>query len=155
MTGYDPEWLKNLIRILTAEKEQWGETFTDQILIIFDDMGESELKKDKNFQSLFTLGRHLNISVMSINQYINQLPKNVRNNLNYVVLGQITAQSLEMVYKEFITIPKKEFYQIYTANVIDYHFLIVCCDSVKNNDYLFSVIYNDDFTKNKKKEIKK
>jgi hypothetical protein len=57
------------------------------------------------------------------------------------------SSSLDIVYEEFITINKKQWESIYNNNTKDYNFLVVCCDSVKTNDELFSIIKNYEYKK--------
>jgi hypothetical protein len=77
-------------------------------------------------------------------QYLHHIPLIARHNLDYLLVGQMNSQSIDMLYDEFISLmSKKEFEQMFREKVSDYNFLIINCNSVKdvtNKSQLCSLI---------------
>ena len=125
--------------------EKWGEKLFERlsntpkeqlkpILIVFDDMGsERSMEASKIFTRCFTRGRHLKISILSLNQYIFQLPKICRSNLDYVIVGTQNAQSVDILTDEFnASLKPEEFRQLYRRACEDFGFMIIKNSSVKD-----------------------
>lgn len=127
------KWINNLMNKMTELK---NEGINYNVLLIFDDMGNEEIMKSKKMKTLFTLGRHVNISIVILIQYLYMIPPTIRNNLSYLMCGQVNKLSIDMIADEFNNsiISKQEFIKIYNENTKDYNFLIINNNSVKNND---------------------
>ena len=139
---YNEKWVEDIIKKMTLVNS--NKSFEEQkhIMIIFDDCCSDESfstrKKYPNFYKLFTRGRHLNISVMITSQYLHQLPPIIRNNCDYLLVGQNNAQGIEILTKDFRagTISKKDFVKLYYANTSDYKFLLINNNTSSSNENL-------------------
>ena len=69
---------------------------------------------------------------MSLNQYIYQLPKICRSNLDWVIVGSQNAQSVEILIDEFnLNLTREEFRRLYLKATQDYGFMVI-----NNNELL-------------------
>jgi hypothetical protein len=95
---------------------------------------ESSLENSKMLIKCFTRGRHLGLAVLINCQYIYQLPKICRSNLDYVICGMQNENSIQILEEEFNTLLEpKQFREIYKKATNNYHFLVINCTSVKDN----------------------
>ena len=126
--------------------DSWGKKLLDKlsnmtkpelkpILLIFDDCGsERDWTSSREFIKLFTRGRHLKISVLSCNQYVYQLPKICRSNLDFVLASQQPSQSLDILCDEFnIGLKNDAFRELYKKATMDYGFLLINNSSTKDD----------------------
>jgi hypothetical protein len=138
------KWLIQLIDKMTKMNSNKPDKDKTNILVIFDDVCTDNNMKMKAFQSLFTRGRHLNISIIITMQYIHHLPPVCRANFDYFIVSQMNEQSIDMLYDEFIShLKRKEFQELYKKSIVDYNFLIINCNTVKNlnvKDSIYSII---------------
>jgi hypothetical protein len=111
------------------------------ILIIFDDVSGDDFLKSKILADIFTKGRHLNISVIVILQYLKSVPPIIRTNTSFIVCGQVNHASMQIIADDFLNgnISRKEFYEMYKNNTKEFSFLIINNNSVKNPDNLNEV----------------
>jgi hypothetical protein len=76
MSDFDDDWLKNLLGVLTIKKKK-DKSFNDQLLLIFDDMGDNKkLQKDANFFKMFYIGA----SFKFISYYIKSICESITKN---------------------------------------------------------------------------
>ena len=106
------------------------------ILLIFDDCGsERDWSSSKEFIKLFTRGRHLHISVLTLNQYVYQLPKICRANCDFVLASQQPTQSVDILTDEFnVGLKPDAFRQIYRNATTDYGFLLINNTATKDDN---------------------
>ena len=111
------------------------------ILIVCDDLGsESDLNQHRDFVKVFTRGRHLKIAILFLSQYVSQIPKICRANLDYVLCSQQNAQSIDIMTDEFNNHLKPiEFRELYRKATKDYGFFTINNTNVKDADNLNSV----------------
>ena len=134
---FSDEWLEKLLKHLTDLAEK-GETL-EPLLLILDDCGsETAFRNSKILQRIATRGRHLRISLWISVQYIYMCPPVVRNQMDYILVGQSNHQSLQVLSEEYIfgDISKQQFQTLYHKNTRDFHFFVINTSSVKDSDNL-------------------
>jgi AAA+ ATPase superfamily predicted ATPase len=138
---WSDSWAELLFERLSQKKRN--------VLLLLDDMGsESSLENSKMLIRCFTRGRHLGLGVVFLAQYIYQLPKIARSNLDYVICGMQNENSIQILEEEFNTmLEPKAFRETYKKATKNYHFLVINCTSVKDNadeDQIYATISADD-----------
>jgi len=134
--GWKEEWVETLIDKMTqiSIKEK-----NKNVLLILDDCGsDTNFNTSNTFKKLFTRGRHIFVSIIITCQYIYQLPRITRSNLDFILCGQMNKMGSEILADEFLygSIDKKEFLKMYHNASADYGFLLINCNSVKHSDDL-------------------
>lgn len=131
---FNSKFLQILINKITDMKMQ-DTNYNKKFFLIFDDVG-TDITDNKELQKLFTMGRHLNISIVVLLQYLSQVKPVIRDNASYILIGQQNAHSVELLADNFLNgnLTRKQFINLYHENTKDHNFLIVSCESVKNND---------------------
>lgn len=153
---YNEEFIKKLIDTMTRANSNKPDKERQQILLILDDcISDEKLNNSKPFELLFTRGRHINISIIFVSQYLKAVIKPViRNNIDFCLFSQVNAQGLKLIFDEYnYNLSKDEFYDLFQKATKDYGFLIVNNNSVKNGDIdeLYGMIKTpSDFLKTKK-----
>jgi hypothetical protein len=125
--NWSDSWCELLFERLTQKKRS--------VLLLLDDMGsEASMENSKMLIKCFTRGRHLGLAVVFLGQYVFQLPKICRSNLDYVICGLQNENSIQILEDEFNTLLEpKVFRQIYKNATNNYHFLVINCNNVKDN----------------------
>ena len=74
------------------------------------------------------------VSILSLNQYIFQLSKICRSNLDFVIVGSQNAQSVDILEIEFnANLEPKAFRQLYHKAIENFGFMIIKNSSVKDS----------------------
>jgi hypothetical protein len=141
---WSEEWINTLIKSVSKYKNE-NQDKTKQILLILDDLiADVRFSESDMLKRLFTRSRHINISVIIAQQSVRSIPLLCRNNCDYIICGQSSQSSIEILADEFRTgdISKKEFIQLYHNNTKNYNFLVINNNSTKDNDLdsLYSTI---------------
>ena len=84
---------KNAVRVAKGETPYF-------VLLVFDDLGNSNITKDPDFINLYTLGRHHYFSVIFLNQYYSMLGPKIRANSLYQILFSTTGKNREELIRE-------------------------------------------------------
>jgi len=86
-----------------------------QSLIILDDLVNEPAKQQKPICDYFIRARKKNCSLIYITQSFYQVPKLIRDNINYLILKQVSSmKNLTMIAREYsLGIDKKQLKQIY------------------------------------------
>ena len=93
------------------------------------------MENSRIFTRCFTRGRHLKLSILTLNQYIYQVPKICRSNLDFVIVGSQNAQSVDILTDEFNRGMKRdEFRNLYRKAIEDFGFMLVKNSSVKDDN---------------------
>lgn len=102
------EGIPNLPNLDKYDKEQ-------QHLIIMDDLVNEPLKQQKVICDYFTRSRKKNCSLIYISQSFYQVPKLIRDNINYLIIKQVSSmKNLTMIARECsLGIDKKQLTEIY------------------------------------------
>ena len=139
---YKEEWANDLIAKMTKLNSGKSDSDASHILLILDDCcSDHNFHQSKSLKVLFTRGRHLKISLMITAQYPYHIPPISRVNCDYILVGQLNQQGLELLCKEYLlgAISKQEFVSMYHENTSDYGFLVINNNSVKSNEDLDSI----------------
>lgn len=147
-TDWDESFVNSLMKNL--EKINAGKTKKDKdmkhVLLILDDiMSSFDTHSSKAFKLLFTRGRHYGLTVITIQQYITQIPPTARNNCDYIFTSQGNSESLELLSTtyRFGNLTKDEFKKLYLDSTNDYGFLLIntaCASSNDNLDEIYGVV---------------
>jgi hypothetical protein len=134
---YKEEWVESLIAKLTDINSGKNDRDAKHILLILDDCcSDTKFHTSKTLKLLATRGRHIKIAVMITCQYIYQIPPVIRNNCDYIYVGQMNQQGLKLLTDEFLmgSIDKKQFVDLYHSNTNDYNFLVINNNSTSDNN---------------------
>ena len=133
--SYSDEWVSDLLKKLTDYKKNNNKAYN--VLLILDDVG-ADAHNSKALNKVFTMGRHLGISIIITSQFINQLPLTSRCNASYVCCSQMNKASIDILVDEFLMGPieKKHFVKMYHESTRNFNFFVICCNSVTNNEDL-------------------
>ena len=107
------------------------------ILLILDDcIAFMNMHQSPTIKKLFSMGRHLNISVIITTQHLYSISPLMRSNADWLFVGQMNKQSTDLLSQEFLSgdITKEEFIKMINRGTKDYSFVIINCNSVKDND---------------------
>lgn len=146
---YDEEWAEKLITKLTIANCNKKPEEQKKVLLILDDLiADINIHQSKTLRIIYSRGRHIGLSVILTTQYLNSLSPLIRNNSDYVFVGQQNRASVELLQQQFQSgdINKKEFMEMYYRNTTDYNFLLINCNSVKDTDLnsIYGVIKTPD-----------
>jgi hypothetical protein len=133
------KWLEMLMKKLYDMYSEKKDQKIKNILLIFDDCCSIfNFHQSTAIENLFTTGRHLNIAICITAQYPYMIQPICRVNCDYVIVGQLNKQSIQLLKDEFLVgnIDSKSFQKMYYRTTGDYQFLIINNNSVKNNDNL-------------------
>ncbi len=136
-TSYDEDFIKKLVDTMTRTNSKTTNDKKQNVLLILDDcISDATIKTSKPFELLFTRGRHINISIIFISQYLKAaITPVIRNNIDFCLFSQVNAQGLKLIFDEYnYNLNKNEFYDLFQKATKDYGFLIINNNSVKNGD---------------------
>jgi len=134
---YKEQWVEQLIDKMTEINSGKSDNEAKHILLILDDCcSDSNFHQSKTLKKLATRVRHIKIAVMITCQYIYQIPPVIRNNCDFIYVGQMNQQGLKLLTDEFLmgNIDKKEFVDLYHSNTNDYNFLVINNNSTTDNN---------------------
>ncbi len=130
---YSEAWIQSLISKMTESK---GHGKKRHVLLILDDLTtDTDFFHSKTFKQLYSRGRHLYISVIITQQYLNSLPPLCRGNCDFCVIGAVNQFSIDILGNEYLSggLTKSEFNSLYHNNTKNYSFLVINNNSTKNN----------------------
>lgn len=143
---YNDEWVEKLIKKLTQINAGLNDDEAQHVLIILDDCcSDTRFHQSESLKKLFTRGRHIKVSLIITMQYLNQIPPVARNNCDYLMVGQLNTQGVELLTKEFMvgTISKRDFITLYHLGTSNYGFLVINNNSTQDNsniDLIYGLI---------------
>ena len=137
---YNDAFIGSLLNKITNLVKEGKDIY--DICLVFDDSGEEELNKSKNFLRLYTIGRHMKITTIFCSQYLTQIPKRCRAQITYLIVGQQNPMSKIILQDEFnfTDLNPKEFLSLYNKSITDYNFLLINCNSVKNTGEINEIL---------------
>ena len=136
-TKYEERFISNLIDTMTKANSNQPKDKRQNVLLILDDcISDATIKTSKPFELLFTRGRHINISIIFISQYLKAaITPVIRNNIDFCLFSQVNAQGLRLIFDEYnYNLSKSDFYELFKNATKDYGFLVINNNSVKNGD---------------------
>ena len=134
---YNEEWTEQLIEKMGNVNANKPDKERKNILLILDDcIAFMNMHQSPTIKKLFSMGRHLNISVIITTQHLYSISPLMRSNADWLFVGQMNKQSTDLLSQEFLSgdITKEEFIKMINRGTKDYSFVIINCNSVKDND---------------------
>lgn len=136
---------KTLNKVFEFQTKQKKSNNPKNCLIIIDDciggIGHDFLIL---LNKLYSLGRHYNISIILLTQYLkNSLSPVIRNNVDYMFFSINNRNTVDVIY-DMVVYPhdRKTFYKFVHENTTDYRFIIY--DNTKSSSNNFSIIKASD-----------
>ena len=139
---YSDEWIDKLMKRLIKLNGGKKDNECAHILLVLDDcVSDVNFHSAKNFEKLFTRGRHLKISLIITTQYPYLILPVARINTDYILVGQMNKQGLKVMCDELLMgdIEPRQFMKMYYNATNDYGFLIINNNSTKSNADLNSL----------------
>jgi hypothetical protein len=130
---YTEEWASKLIKTLTLENSNKPRSEQKKVLLILDDLiSDLNFHQSKTLKTIYSRGRHIGLSIILTTQYLNSISPLIRNNSDYIFVGQQNRSSVELLQSQFMSgnINKQEFLAMYYKNTVDFNFLVINCNSV-------------------------
>jgi len=119
-TEFNEDWLENLIKKLKEYKKN---------------QQNNAMHQSKAINKIFVMGRHLNLSICVLAQYLNMIPLCSRVNTSFIILGQQNSKSIDLIIDEYlVNLTRSEFLDVYNNCTKNYNFLVINCNSTKNNE---------------------
>jgi hypothetical protein len=103
-------------------------------LIVMDDLVNQSEKEQKPIADYFIRARKKGVSLVYISQSFYAIPKMIRNNVNYIILKQVSSQrNLQMILKDFsLGITKEDAIELYKDATKEFtSFLLLDLDNPK------------------------
>jgi hypothetical protein len=139
---YKEDWVNQLINRLTKINANKPKAERKNVLLILDDLvADNNFHSSQSIKKLYARCRHFSCSVIMTTQYLNSIPPIIRLNSDYVLVGQLNRQSIQLLLDEYMSgnIERDEFIDLYYRATQDYGFLVINNNSVKDNDDLNSI----------------
>ena len=138
---YNEEWVEKLISKMSKINQGKNNDTADHILLILDDCcSDTRFHGSPSLKKLFSRGRHSFCSIIITCQMMHHIPPLCRSNSDFLLVGQLNNQNLDLLCDEFRTgLEKKDFKKMYTRLTTNYSFLIINNNSVKKSDDLNSL----------------
>ena len=137
--SYNEQWVEKLMKALAKENDGKRDKDASHILLILDDCcSDTNFHQSKTLKQLFTKGRHYKITIAILCQYPYHVPPICRVNCDYICVGQLNTQGIEILTKEFLMgdISRKDFLKMYYNSTNDYKFLLINNNSSSDNSAL-------------------
>jgi hypothetical protein len=134
---YSEEWAEMLIMKLTIANSNKKPEEQKKVLLILDDLiSDLDFHHSKTLKNIYSRGRHYGLGILVTTQYLNSISPLIRNNTDYLFVGQQNKQSVELLQAQFQSgdISKIDFMKMYYRCTTDYNFLLINCNSVKDTD---------------------
>ena len=112
------------------------------VLLVLDDVcSDTDFHHSKTLKQLATKGRHYKVTLFITCQYLYHVPPVFRSNVDFMCVGQINSQGLDILTSEFIagSLSKQDFIKMYYKATSNYGFLLINNNSTKSNDDLGSI----------------
>jgi len=141
--NYSDNWVNALMKKMgEINAKKTNDKECKHVLLVLDDVcSDTDFHHSKTLKQLATKGRHYKVSLFITCQYLYHVPPIFRSNVDWMLVGQINSQGLEILTSEFIAgeITKPEFIKMYYKATSNYGFLLINNNSTKCNDDLCSI----------------
>ena len=137
--SYNEQWVENLMKRMGSENDGKTDKEASHVLLILDDCcSDSNFHQSKTLKQLFTKGRHYKITIVILCQYPYHIPPICRVNCDFIAVGQLNTQGIEILTKEFLMgeITRKDFLKMYYDSTNNYKFLLINNNSSSDNSNL-------------------
>jgi len=135
--NYSEKFGNALLKKMSEINEGKTKENAKNILLIMDDcICDVDFRTSPSLKKLFIRGRHLSISLIITSQNLCSLNPLQRNNADYILCGQLSAKSLDILTDDYCpaSIPKKDFINYYSKSTLNYGFIVINNNSTKTND---------------------
>ena len=136
---WNEDWCKNLCKRLMKINANKKPSEMQHVLLILDDIYcDTDFHHSPMLKSIFMRSRHYGLSIISLVQTLHSLPPFARINSDWVIAGQVNRQSIQLMADEFLAgdLGKPEFINLYNRTTMDYGFLVINNNSIKDSDDL-------------------
>jgi hypothetical protein len=141
--NYSDNWVTALMnKLATINAKKKDDKECKHVLLVLDDVcSDTDFHHSKTLRQLATKGRHYKITLFITCQYLYHVPPIFRSNVDYMCVGQINSQGLEILTSEFIAgdLTKQDFIKMYYKATSNFGFLLINNNSTKSNDDLDSI----------------
>ena len=141
--NYSDNWVTTLMKKMgEINAKKTNDKECKHVLLVLDDVcSDTDFHHSKTLKQLATKGRHYKITLFITCQYLYHVPPIFRSNVDWMIVGQINSQGLDILTSEFIAgeITKQEFIKMYYKATSNYDFLLINNNSTKCNDDLCSI----------------
>ena len=137
--SFNEDWVQRLMKEMGKVNDGKKDKDASHIFLILDDCcSDTNFHQSKSLKQLFTKGRHYKITIAILCQYPYNVPPICRVNCDYIAVGQLNTQGIEILTKEFLMgdITKKDFLKMYYNSTNDYKFLLINNNSSSDNSAL-------------------
>ena len=102
--NYDEEWVEKLIFKMSNLNKGKNNDTADHVLLILDDcFSDTKFHASKSIKKLFSRARYSFISIIITCQMLHHIPPLCRNNSDFLLVGQLNNQNLDLLCDEFRT----------------------------------------------------
>jgi hypothetical protein len=139
---YSDNWIANLMDRMAKENAGKNDKESKHVLLVLDDVcSDTDFHHSKTLKQLATKGRHYKVTLFITCQYLYHVPPVFRSNVDFMCVGQINSQGLDILTSEFIagSLSKQDFIKMYYKATSNYGFLLINNNSTKSNDDLGSI----------------
>jgi hypothetical protein len=137
--SYSEKWVDALINKMTRiNTGKHGNQLTNVLLVLDDCIADVNLHQSPAMKKLFSRGRHIGIGVIVTTQYLFSVPPIIRNNSDFILVGQMNRQSVSLLCDEYQSgdIDRAAFIRLYNQSTKNYGFFLINNNCVKDNDDL-------------------
>ena len=123
---YDPEVMRGIM----DRQEQYKRAGKNvHVLCIFDDALSSETiaweqRKQSELSRLWTANRHWQISIIVVTQSFKRVPRLLRDNIDFCVVGRVQREAYEGLFEAFRNTDRATFFNFIHDNTIDYSMIL-------------------------------
>lgn len=97
---YEPEWIAKLMKNQGELIKKMGKDKAPSLTILLDDVIGTLKPGDESLAKIFTLGRHLNITLILLLQYSKRaLAPTLRANIDYLFINRLPEDGMRIVYE--------------------------------------------------------
>ena len=111
--NYSDNWVTALMKKMgEINAKKTNDKECKHVLLVLDDVcSDTDFHHSKTLKQLATKGRHYKITLFITCQYLYHVPPIFRSNVDWMLVGQINSQGLDILTSEFIAgeITKQEF----------------------------------------------